>query len=224
MISWLRSFYDFLQEETTISALVTPSSPPLSPLTLLYKSAPPPHFRPKRPKEHRPRSQDHRHEAEQTRRPPHAKRRIHSFRRHAQPRAHQAPHHRISCNSAIGIDFIHINDVIEPIDHDQQDTHAHGHTGEDLRPGRDVRGRGPSPQEETRGKEEGAEDHGRETGFGRCGAGGEAGAVGVECVECVEGGGQDDANGYGEEGEGGFALLTISLRVKVGRKEGGGGE
>lgn len=87
-----------------------------------------------------------------------------------------------------------------------------------------MRGRGPSPQEEARGKEEGADDHGRETGFGRCGAGSEAGAVGVECVECVEGGGEDDANGYGEEGEGGFALLTISLRVEVWREEGGGGE
>ena len=45
-------------------------------------------------------------------------------------------------------------------------------------------------------------------------------AVGVQGVERVEEGGEDYADGYGEEGEGGFALLEVSLWG--GAKEGGG--
>ena len=71
--------------------------------------------------------------------------------------------------------------------------------------------RGPGPEEEARGQEQGAEDHGRQPGFGGCGAGVEVCAVGVQGVECVEEGGGDYADGYGEEGEGGFALLEMSL-------------
>ena len=45
----------------------------------------------------------------------------------------------------------------------------------------------PGPEEEARREEQGPEDHGRQAGFGGCGAGGEACAVGVQGVVGVEG-------------------------------------
>lgn len=61
---------------------------------------------------------------------------------------------------------VDINDIVQPLQENHQYTPSDWDTRNDLRHPGDVRARSPCEPEEAYGKDEGAQDHGRETLFG----------------------------------------------------------
>lgn len=126
----------------------------------------------------------------------------HARSKQRKPRAHQTAHNRIGSNSRIGVHEVAVDQVDQTLHEDEHDTRANGRDGDDLRPGGNVRGRGPGEPEEARGEQEGADHHGDEALLRDDAArgGGEADGVAGAGVVCGPGEGEHDADEEGEEG------------------------
>ena len=148
------------------------------------------------------RRQSHRQERQQTRCPIDAELVIHGRAEEGEPGPEEAADERVGGDGAVGIEQVHVDDVLEALDEDDEHGTADGDGGDDLRDPARARVARPREPEEADGEDDGADDHGREAALGDGEAGGarvlpgeDRDGVGDDCGEA-----DDDADEERDEG------------------------
>ena len=146
--------------------------------------------------------QSHGQEPQQTRRPIDAELVVHGGAEEGEPGAEEAAHERVGGDGAVGVEQVHVDDVLEALDEDDEHGAADGDAGDVLRYPARARVARPREPEEAHGEDDGADDHGGQAALGD----GETGLAGVLAGEDCDGvgddGGEADDDADEEGGEG----------------------
>ena len=105
-------------------------------------------------------------------------------------------------DGAVGVEQVHVDDVLEALDEDDEHGAADGDGGDDFRHPARARVARPREPEEADGKDDGADDHGWEAALGDGETGGFGVLAGEDCDGVGDDGGEadDDADKEGDEG------------------------
>ena len=146
--------------------------------------------------------QSHGQERQQTRRPVNAELMIHSRAEEREPGPEEATDERVGGDGAVGVEQVHVDDVLEALDEDDEHGAADRDSGDELRDPARARVARTGKPDEADGQDDGADDHGREAAL-RDGEAGRAGVLaGEDCDGVGDDGGEadDDADEEGDEG------------------------
>ena len=161
-----------------------------------------PNLPPVQVKDDRNGRQSHGQERQQTRRPIDAELMIHGRAEEGKPGPEEATDERVGGDGAVGVKQVHVDDVLEALDEDDEHGAADGDRGDDLRDPARARVARPREPEEADGQDDGADDHGGQAAL-RDGEAGRAGVLaGEDCDGVGDDGGEaeDDADEESDEG------------------------